>query len=274
MLTMIRSLTIIILSLLLGSCFWGPKTADIVEQVKQEEIYLFNSAGTMPKLVHKGTDNFLVSPLEDLTEGLIDGKPIGEAKVYTDNDSTILTIYRTGKSYEYVFTEKGKVYHAPVQKDLADKLSNTYYPALSNFKWLLGSWLVVGDTSLAEVWEEAGPSTFLGNGYKIDCNADTSLQVMEKLKLKFGANGVQYIADVNGQNDGKDVYFTASWDKDTTSMRFEAPLHDFPQVIEYTLLHKDTLGVRVGLLADGGSGYYMRMCKIAPKDRTDCLKDL
>lgn len=271
-----KSLIIILLSTLTYSCSFEPDTIAIIENTQEEQIYLYNSAGNKPKQILGtiNTDDHLLEPGEHYLKGELDGKNIGEARLFAPTDSVVLVIMRTDTSYEYAFAENGIAYHIPMNDKLAEAIDTTNYPALKNFSWLLGPWSVLGDSSLVEVWKKESTTKFSGTGYKLQCEADTALIVMEDLQLKYGAQGIQYIAGVNDQNDGKDIRFTSVWDKDTTSIRFEAPEHDFPQVIEYTLLHHDTLSVEVGLISDGGSKYTMRMHRIDKSKHPDCLNGL
>lgn len=269
-----RTLRSILLLIIVSSCSTEPYAISIIEHAQSERIYLYDSAGESPKLIIKNTDALFINAVDEYTEGAVTGKEIGEARVYSADDSVVLAIYKTETDYSFSFTEGGKEYYALINDQLAETLDTTYYPALKNFRWLLGAWSVLGDSSLVEVWKRDGASKFSGTGYKLKCNADTTLRVIEKLQLKYGANGIEYLAGVSDQNDGKDIHFASVWDKDTTSVRFEAPEHDFPQVIEYTLFHPDTLGVSVGLLSEGGFSYNMRMHKIKPKKHSECLSEL
>lgn len=273
-LTYLLSVVTTLFVIVFSSCSNEPVTIKRLRSTNKVLVYLYNSNGSAYGPVTFSGVSATNNTFGTYKKGKAVGDKIGESVFFSsEGDSTILYIYKNDFGLIYGFSENQVGYNLDMDPTITGLVTSFHNKYLNHFDWLLGAWGIVGDSTLVEIWEQESVSKFKGKGYKLDCASDTPITIIENLELKNGANGVEYIATVNGQNSDQAIHFSSAWNKDTTSIRFIAPEHDFPQLIEYTLVHPDTLAVTVGLLSDADKSYQMRMYRIG-SDSNDCLKEV
>jgi hypothetical protein len=115
-------------------------------------------------------------------------------------------------------------------------------------EWLIGTWenkTLKG--SIYETWSKANDNELSAKSYIVKEN-DTI--VFENIQLVQEQDELFYIPKVKGQNDDLPVRFTAKITTDTT-MIFENPNHDFPQIISYTQINADSLVAEISGTKNG-----------------------
>lgn len=116
--------------------------------------------------------------------------------------------------------------------------------SLEMLSWLPGIWRGKVDAgTTAEIWKKVDDSTFSGTGMVIS-GKDTT--IVEMLQLEARNDSVYYIATVMGQQ----VVFKLT-KMTTDQFVFENPAHDFPQVISYTRISKDSLVAEISGIVKG-----------------------
>lgn len=104
--------------------------------------------------------------------------------------------------------------------------------------WLLGTWeSKTPRGSIYETWNRTSTDAFAGKSYMVK-NKDT--MVFETIVLKEEQNGLVYEPAVKNQNKGQAVFFRST-EVSGSKLVFENPQHDFPQVISYQRIGKDSL---------------------------------
>lgn len=115
---------------------------------------------------------------------------------------------------------------------------------LVELEWLIGRWENrSGDGILSEIWERENDSVFSGVSFYV-IGPDTVFQ--EKIRLESMEGKVYYKPEVDGQNEGKQVIFTRTFN-DKMKWVFENPKHDFPQMITYTHSNDSLIAVISGM---------------------------
>ena len=112
---------------------------------------------------------------------------------------------------------------------------NTHW---KNIQWLEGTW--VNKTkrgNIYESWSIKSPSIMEGMSYAVK---QTDTMVFETILITEEEGSFYYIPTVYNQNDQKPVRFKMV-DISESHMAFENADHDFPQKIEYTKVHSDSL---------------------------------
>lgn len=115
---------------------------------------------------------------------------------------------------------------------------NSKESILTNSEWLIGTWQ--SQTSkgpLFETWRKTGENTFNAKSYYL-VNLDTVL--FETVELKEVENKLIYSVSAAPEKNEKPVSFT-SIETGNEKLIFENKLHDFPQLISYKLISKDSL---------------------------------
>lgn len=112
---------------------------------------------------------------------------------------------------------------------------------INNFKkldWLIGTWENKNQKgSIYENWGKKNDHELLGKSYIVK-GEDTV--VCESIRIVQEQNGLFYIPTVKNQNDSLPVRFLAKSVSETTLI-FENPKHDFPQIISYEKISNDSL---------------------------------
>ncbi|AZB11289.1 hypothetical protein EG344_21860 [Chryseobacterium sp. G0162] len=120
---------------------------------------------------------------------------------------------------------------------------------LNKLEWLLGTWETqTPKGSLYETWKRKGPTEFQGKSYYLK-NKDTLL--FESVRLIEKDKKLHYIVSVKHQNHELPVDFATKEIKDPTSLVFENPAHDFPQMIAYKKKGKDSLMAEISGMMNG-----------------------
>lgn len=90
---------------------------------------------------------------------------------------------------------------------------------------------------ICEQWTKTNETELSGRGFRV-AGSDTTIEENVQLTVKDGY--IFYIPTVNGQNDGKPVLFKlmSSYKGVYT---FSNPDHDYPQVVAYQFVSKDSL---------------------------------
>jgi hypothetical protein len=88
-----------------------------------------------------------------------------------------------------------------------------------------------------EQWKKISDTELSGYGFKI-AGRDTTGE--EQVQLMIKDNYVYYIPTVNGQNDGKPTLFKLTSSYNGIYL-FSNPEHDYPQVVAYQFVGKDSL---------------------------------
>lgn len=119
---------------------------------------------------------------------------------------------------------------------------------ISKANWLIGTWenkTLKG--SIFETWIKTNDHEFSGKSYMIN-QKDTI--VFENIRLVQEQGVLFYIPIVKNQNNGLPVRFTAKTISET-KLVFENQQHDFPQIISYTKIHRDSLVAEISGTKNG-----------------------
>ncbi|MFL9483421.1 DUF6265 family protein [Chitinophagaceae bacterium LWZ2-11] len=105
-------------------------------------------------------------------------------------------------------------------------------------EWLIGTWEnKTPKGSIYESWIKISKNEFSGKSYAMK-EKDTI--IFETIRLVQEDGSLFYIPTVKNQNDGLPIRFALKIVSDTTLV-FENPQHDFPQIISYTKIGTDAL---------------------------------
>jgi len=114
--------------------------------------------------------------------------------------------------------------------------------------WLIGTWENKTQRgSLFETWGRVSENEFSGKSYMV---RDKDTMVFETIRLLQEKEQLFYIPVVKNQNDGQPVRFALKSVSDS-SLVFENPTHDFPQVISYTRVAPDSLLAEISGMRNG-----------------------
>ncbi len=109
---------------------------------------------------------------------------------------------------------------------------------INKAKWLLGAWENrTPRGSIFELWQKVNDHEFAGKSYFIK---EKDTVILETIQLVQEDQELFYIPTVKNQNEGMPVRFGMKTISNE-SMVFENPDHDFPQIISYTRMNKDSL---------------------------------
>ena len=123
---------------------------------------------------------------------------------------------------------------------------------MENAKWLIGTWENrTSRGSTFETWIVLNDSAFYGKSYALR-GQDTA--VFETIRMIQKEDQILYIPTIPDQNEGKPVTFTSIY-LSGNKLIFEAPEHDFPQVISYTRVSADEMVAEISGLLNGEQRY-------------------
>lgn len=115
-------------------------------------------------------------------------------------------------------------------------------------EWLIGTW--ENNTHRGKVyesWQKAAYGRLHGKSFAVQ-SGDTL--VFETVLLTKEQDVLYYIPTVPNQNHGQAVRFKST--KITADqLTFENPEHDFPQIITYTRIHRDSLVAEISGIRQG-----------------------
>ncbi len=115
-------------------------------------------------------------------------------------------------------------------------------------EWLIGTWEnKTSRGSVFETWNKVSEHEFAGKSYVVN-QKDTV--IFETIRLVQEKDGLYYAPAVREQNKGLPVRFALKTISDT-QLIFENLKHDFPQVISYTKITKDSLLAEISGIKDG-----------------------
>lgn len=114
--------------------------------------------------------------------------------------------------------------------------------------WLIGIWENKTQRgSIYESWTQLSETELLGKSYSVR-EGDTI--VFENIRLVAEGNVLHYIPVVKNQNAGLPVRFTSTLINES-KMIFENAQHDFPKLISYTRVGKDSLVAEISGVING-----------------------
>ena len=119
---------------------------------------------------------------------------------------------------------------------------------ISRIEWLVGTWeQATSKGSIYETWRKTDENELTGKSYKLK-NKDTI--VFETIRMVQDDGRLSYIPAVKDQNAGFPIRFKESTISETLLV-FENKEHDFPQVISYTKIGKDSLTAEISGMRNG-----------------------
>mgnify|MGYP001792627909 CR=1 FL=1 len=109
---------------------------------------------------------------------------------------------------------------------------------IKNTEWLIGTWENKTKKGIIyESWVKISKTELSGKSYKIQ-ESDTT--IFETIRLIQKEDKLFFIPKVKNQNNNQPIRFLSTFvSKDR--MVFENQKHDFPQIISYTKIKKDSL---------------------------------
>ncbi|RWU10955.1 DUF6265 family protein [Pedobacter chitinilyticus] len=114
--------------------------------------------------------------------------------------------------------------------------------------WLIGTWEnKTSRGSIYETWAKVNDKELFAKSYALK---ERDTMVFESVLLVEEKGGLFYIPIVTNQNGGQPVRFTLKTISDTTLI-FENPQHDFPQIISYTKIDNDRLVAEISGVKNG-----------------------
>lgn len=123
-----------------------------------------------------------------------------------------------------------------------------YENHIEKAEWLIGTWEnKTSRGSIYETWSKVNDTEFSGKSYALK-ERDTIL--FESIRLVQEEGTLFYIPTVKKQNAGLPVRFALKVTTDTTLV-FENPQHDFPQMISYTKIDKTHLIAEISGVKNG-----------------------
>ncbi len=115
-------------------------------------------------------------------------------------------------------------------------------------EWLVGTWEnKTARGSMYETWKKISNSELSGKSYILK---DRDTVVLENVQLIRKSNVLTYIPTVNGQNNNQPVSFPLISSSENKIV-FENKNHDFPQLISYTRITRDSLIAEISGISKG-----------------------
>ncbi|KXH84361.1 DUF6265 family protein [Chryseobacterium kwangjuense] len=120
---------------------------------------------------------------------------------------------------------------------------------IKKLEWLIGTWETkTPKGSMYETWTVKNNSEFQGKSYYIK-NKDTI--VSESVRLLEKDKKLHYMVSVAKQHAGLPVDFVSKNNQDPSYIVFENPQNDFPQIITYKKINKDSLVAEISGMMNG-----------------------
>lgn len=115
-------------------------------------------------------------------------------------------------------------------------------------EWLVGTWEnKTARGSIYESWTKVSNTELVGKSYILK---ERDTVVFENVQLIRKNNLLTYIPTVNGQNNNQPVSFPLI-SKSENKLVFENKSHDFPQLISYTRISRDSLIAEISGISKG-----------------------
>ncbi|AZA83751.1 hypothetical protein C1637_14075 [Chryseobacterium lactis] len=110
---------------------------------------------------------------------------------------------------------------------------------IKKLEWLLGTWETrTPKGKLYETWIKKSNSEFQAKSYYLN-KKDTIM--FERVQLVEKDKKLHYIVSVTGQHHEQPVDFVSTAGSNSTALVFENQQNDFPQIITYKKIAKDSL---------------------------------
>ncbi|AZA76649.1 hypothetical protein EG347_03510 [Chryseobacterium sp. G0186] len=120
---------------------------------------------------------------------------------------------------------------------------------IKKLDWLLGTWETkTPKGSLYETWTKKSNTELQGESYYLK-NKDTL--TFESIRLVEKENKLHCIVSVKGQHHEQPVDFVSTSGSSPTSLIFENKQNDFPQIITYKKIRKDSLFAEISGMMNG-----------------------
>ncbi|PIF45942.1 hypothetical protein CLU96_2958 [Chryseobacterium sp. 52] len=120
---------------------------------------------------------------------------------------------------------------------------------IKKLEWLIGTWEAkTPKGSLYETWTKKSDTELQGKSYYLK-EKDTI--IFESVRLVEKDRKLHYIVSVKGQHDEQSVDFVSTTLSNPNSLVFENPQNDFPQVITYKKIRKDSLFAEISGMMNG-----------------------
>jgi len=114
--------------------------------------------------------------------------------------------------------------------------------------WLIGTWEnKTPRGSVFENWTKLSDNEMFGRSYALN-GPDTIF--FEEIEMIEDNDSLFYIPTIKNQNDGLPIQFVLTSITDS-SMVFEHPYHEFPQMISYVRINKDSLEASISGISNG-----------------------
>lgn len=118
----------------------------------------------------------------------------------------------------------------------------------SETEWLVGTWEnKTPRGNIYETWRKISNTELSGKSYIL---RDKDTVIFENVQLIRKNNVLTYIPTVSGQNNSQPVNFPLISSSESKIV-FENKAHDFPQVISYTRISKDSLIAEISGISKG-----------------------
>ncbi len=115
-------------------------------------------------------------------------------------------------------------------------------------QWLIGTWENKTQRgSIFETWKKVSDNELIAMSYVLK---EKDTMVFENIQLLQQPDGLFYVPKVKNQNQGLPIRFRAKMVSET-QLVFENPKHDFPQVISYKRITKDSLVAEISGTKNG-----------------------
>lgn len=119
---------------------------------------------------------------------------------------------------------------------------------ITKAEWLTGTWEnKTARGSIYETWNKTSETELAGKSYIVK---EKDTVVFENIRLVQEKDSLFYIPAVKNQNDGLPVRF-ANKTISETQLVFENLQHDFPQIISYTKITRDSLVAEISGTKNG-----------------------
>jgi hypothetical protein len=113
---------------------------------------------------------------------------------------------------------------------------------ISNIEWLVGTWEnKTTQGSMYETWKKVSRNELSGKSYIL---RDKDTVVLENVQLIKKKKILTYVPTVQGQNNNQPVSFPLK-SRSEDKVVVENKSHDFPQIISYTRVSKDSLAAEI-----------------------------
>lgn len=122
------------------------------------------------------------------------------------------------------------------------------YQSIQKAGWLVGTWENKTQRgSMYETWTKMNENEIHGKSYIIK---EKDTVVFETIRLLQEKDSLFYIPAVKDQNNNQPVRFSSKLIAEE-KLVFENPGHDFPQMISYTRINKDSLVAEISGTKNG-----------------------